>query len=135
MPPRKPIYLPVETASLFQVPPAELHAVFSYLWRERRQAPRYELKLPLELIRRGDEKVSEKGETRNLSSKGILFQAQSRARIGELVEYVVTLTTAPRPGQVVRLRCSGRVVRCVDEKEIAATLERYKFVRARTARR
>jgi len=98
--------------------------------QERRESPRYELRLPLELIRKGAEDVSEQGETRNLSSKGILFQAQTRARIGEVVEFVVTLPTGSR-SKAVRLHCSGRVVRCASESEIAATLERYEFIRTR----
>ena len=124
MPPRKPIYVLADTARLFQVAPP------SYLGPERRQAPRFDLRLPLKLTRKSFQRVSEHGETRNISSKGVLFQTQSRMRVGELVEYIVTLPAASRRSgkKVVRLHCSGRVARWV-ESEVAATLERYKFVR------
>ena len=42
---------------------------------EQRKAQRFELKLPLELIRKGSQPLSEHGETRNLSSVGVLFEA------------------------------------------------------------
>ena len=42
---------------------------------EQRKAQRFELKLPLELIRKGSTALSEHGETRNLSSVGVLFEA------------------------------------------------------------
>jgi len=96
---------------------------------EQRKAQRFELKLPLELIRKGSQKLSERGETRNLSSVGVLFEADSSLRIGEAVEYVITLPSTPDHGEKVRLHCLGKVVRCSPETGVAATLERYEFVR------
>lgn len=96
---------------------------------EQRKAQRFELKLPLELIRKGSQKLSERGETRNLSSVGVLFEADSTLRIGEAVEYMITLPSSPDHGDKVRLHCLGKVVRCSPETGVAATLERYEFVR------
>lgn len=96
---------------------------------EQRKAQRFELKLPLELIRKGTQKLSEYGETRNLSSVGVLFEAGSALRIGEAVEYMITLPSTPNNGDKVRLHCLGKVVRCSPETGVAATLERYEFVR------
>lgn len=96
---------------------------------EQRKAQRFELKLPLELIRKGTQKLSEYGETRNLSSVGVLFEAVSPLRIGEAVEYMITLPSTPNNGDKVRLHCLGKVVRCSPETGVAATLERYEFVR------
>jgi hypothetical protein len=99
---------------------------------EQRKAQRFELKLPLELIRKGSQALSEHGETRNLSSVGVLFAADASLRIGEAVEYMITLPGTPSNGNgggKVRLHCLGKVVRFSPETGVAATLERYEFVR------
>jgi hypothetical protein len=106
--------------------------------QEQRKYRRYELKLPLEIVRTGTHRISRPGETRNLSSGGVLFTAHSRMEIGEPIEYRITLHTSP--GVDVRLHCKGKVVRMDapgDTAEpqngvpisVAATLERYEFVR------
>jgi hypothetical protein len=98
---------------------------------EQRKAQRFELKLPLELIRKGSQALSEHGETRNLSSVGVLFAAPATLRIGEAVEYMITLPGTHDHGAngKVRLHCLGKVVRFSTETGVAATLERYEFVR------
>lgn len=105
---------------------------------EQRKNQRFELKLPIELVKAGSEVLPKVGETRNVSSSGVLFTADGRLQKGELIEYLVTLpSTGDEP---VRLRCMGKVVR-VDERAgkdsgssrhpfaIAATLERHEFLR------
>jgi hypothetical protein len=105
---------------------------------EQRKNQRFDLKLPIELVKTGSEAVPKVGETRNLSSGGVLFTADGRLQKGELIEYLVTLpSTSEEP---LRLRCMGKVVR-VDERaskesgasrhpfSIAATLERHEFLR------
>ena len=96
---------------------------------EQRKARRFELRLPLELVRNGTGTVSEHGETRNLSSVGVLFQSAASLRIGDSVEYMITLPASAGEPEGVRLRCLGKVVRYGKAAEIAATLERYEFVR------
>src|SRR5581483_10078975 len=96
---------------------------------EQRKAQRFELKLPLELIRKGTQSLSQHGETRNLSSVGVLFHAAASLRIGEAVEYIFTLPTTSDSDGNVRLHCLGKVVRHTRETGVAATLERYEFVR------
>ena len=96
---------------------------------EQRRARRFELRLPLELVRNGSESLSERGETRNLSSVGVLFQSGASLRIGDAVEYMITLPASAGEADGVRLRCLGKVVRYGKSAEIAATLERYEFVR------
>ena len=98
---------------------------------EHRKSKRFDLKLPVELIRAGVRKVSVPGETRNVSSGGVLFSnPEIPLEVGQQVEYFISLPTGNRIGDV-RLRCMGKVVR--HDKEVhafAATLERYEFVRA-----
>jgi hypothetical protein len=97
---------------------------------EQRKAQRFDLQLPFELIRRGSQNLSEHGETRNLSSVGVLFNsATNNFRVGEPVEYMITLPTTAESDGNVRLHCFGKVVRHARETGIAATLERYEFVR------
>jgi len=98
---------------------------------EQRKAQRFELRLPLELIRKGSQALSQHGETKNLSSVGVLFAADAPLRIGEAVEYLITLPSTPELGDNgrVRLHCLGKVVRMSPETGVAATLERYEFVR------
>jgi hypothetical protein len=96
---------------------------------EQRKAQRFELKLPLELIRKGSQALSEHGETKNLSSVGVLFDAGATLRIGEAVEYLITLPANDHGENKVRLHCLGKVVRYSPDTGVAATLERYEFVR------
>jgi hypothetical protein len=96
---------------------------------EQRKAQRFELKLPLELIRKGSQALSEHGETKNLSSVGVLFDAGATLRIGEAVEYMITLPANDHGENKVRLHCLGKVVRFSPDTGVAATLERYEFVR------
>jgi hypothetical protein len=95
---------------------------------EQRKSKRFELRLPLELVRNGLERISEMGETRNLSSTGVLFRTPFVVELGQHVEYLITLPAAGQ-GSDVRIRCVGKVIRQANDAEFAATLERYEFVR------
>ncbi|HTR38756.1 MAG TPA: PilZ domain-containing protein [Bryobacteraceae bacterium] len=98
---------------------------------EQRKAQRFELRLPVEVIRKGSENLSEHGQTRNMSSVGVLFEPDTGAdlRIGEAVEYLITLPSSSDSLERVRLHCLGKVVRLEQADGVAATLERYEFVR------
>lgn len=102
---------------------------------EQRKSRRFDLKLPLELLRHGSHELLECGETRNLSSSGVLFNTSVRLEPGDIVEYVITLPASPRSIEV-RLRCKGKVVRRARDTEnvteAAATLEKWEFVRQRS---
>jgi hypothetical protein len=85
-------------------------------------------------MRTGNGHISHAALTRNISASGVLFTANSKIELGGPIEYVVTLTTVR--GVEVDLRCTGKVVRSekrVPETSqdylIAATLDRYQFVR------
>jgi len=85
----------------------------------------------VELVRAGSRRLSHFGETRNVSSSGVLFSDPAEPiEIGQPIEYLISLPTGRRVGEV-RLRCMGKVVRRDEESQaLAATLERYEFVRA-----
>jgi hypothetical protein len=79
------------------------------------------------------------GCTNNISSGGVLFSTEGEPDFASPIEYVITLARDDQ--QVVNLRCMGRIVRADREElgrdeappayRIAATLERYEFVRER----
>ena len=85
----------------------------------------------MELVRAGSRRLSRFGETRNLSSAGVLFtDPVEPIEIGQPIEYMISLPTGNRSYGAVRLRCMGKVVRRdEDQRVLAATLERYEFVR------
>jgi len=95
---------------------------------EQRKNQRFDLRLPFEIID-GAAKTKSKGETRNVSSCGVLFTSKAPVSIGESIEYMITLPKAPGTRSDVRLRCIGKVVRGEQAARYAATLERFEFVR------
>lgn len=101
------------------------------LMTEQRKSPRYDMRLPMEVVRRGRQRLGQTGETCNLSAHGVLFTSEAPIAVGDPIEYHITLMDMPGN---VRLRCRGRVVRKSDENEIAVSLERHEFVRAADAR-
>jgi hypothetical protein len=106
---------------------------------EQRRTQRYTLALPLSITRSGKQRIAADGYTRNISSTGVLFTADQEPGIGGPIEYVIALNH--EGAQHVDLRCIGKVVRADrltavgnDTQmgyQVAATLERYQFVRAR----
>ena len=89
--------------------------------------------LPLELVRGTSTEVLGEtvfGETRNVSSTGVFFHTGEKVRVGEQIEYFITLPKATGAKGVVRIRCLGTVVReQPQDSAFAATLERYEFLR------
>jgi hypothetical protein len=107
---------------------------------EQRRTRRFTLQLPLSITRSGAERVTVPGRTKNISSTGVLFTTESGHDLtGGSIEYIITLNTEAH--QTVHLRCVGKVVRCEQDMaaftetppgfRVAATLERYEFVRER----
>jgi PilZ domain len=106
---------------------------------EQRRTRRFKLQLPLAITRSGAERVAFAGLTKNISSSGVLFTAGRGPELGGPIEYIITLNhNGPQP---VNLRCIGKVVRAEEVVrgggedlpgfQVAATLERYEFVRER----
>ena len=97
---------------------------------EQRKHQRFDLRLPFEIVA-GETKDKAKGETRNVSSCGVLFTSKVPVEIGSPIEYLITLPKAPGTRAEVRLRCVGKVVRTEEQSRFAATMGRYEFVRQR----
>jgi hypothetical protein len=99
---------------------------------EQRKTRRFTLQLPVSLTRAGNLRVSDAGFTENISSCGVLFTAERELDVGGPIEYIITLID--ESNNPVNLRCVGKVVRQVnrtDHTSVAATVERYEFVRNR----
>jgi hypothetical protein len=104
---------------------------------EHRRTRRFKLQLPLSVVRTGAERVALVGVTKNISSSGVLFEAPTEPDLGGPIEYVIVLNN--EGPQAVNLRCIGKVLRLERTQppgaqgpgacQIAATLERYEFVR------
>jgi hypothetical protein len=101
---------------------------------EQRRTRRFKLQLPLSITRTGAERVTFAGHTDNISSSGVLFTAEREPDLGGPIEYIITLNH--EGPQAVNLRCMGKVLRTgrVQQEDqngfrVAATLERYEFVR------
>jgi hypothetical protein len=108
---------------------------------EQRRTRRFKLQLPLSITRTGAERVAFVGCTQNISSSGVLFTAENEPEKGGPIEYIIMLNVDGI--QSVSLRCMGKVLRADriageaqdTAYEVAATLERYEFVRERGAHR
>ena len=105
---------------------------------EQRKSKRFDLRLLIELVRAGTEPINRVTETRNVSSGGVLFDSDSQLPVGDPIEYFLTLPTSSKDGNNVRLHCMGTVIRTESSQKrnrketpfhVAATLERYEFVR------
>ncbi len=100
---------------------------------EQRRTRRFTLQLPVSITRNGAERITQPGVTKNISSGGILFTASKEPDIGVSIEYVIALGGPAE--QKVSLRCIGKVLRATpsgngdNTYDIAATLERYEFMR------
>lgn len=82
------------------------------------------------LLRCGGQAVEHPFETSNISSNGVLFRTGLEMEVGDPLEYILTLAPAMGPRKQVRLHCLGKVVRRAEPDAVAATIERYEFVRA-----
>jgi hypothetical protein len=103
---------------------------------EQRRTRRFKLRLPLSITRTGSERTAGTGVTRDISSNGVLFTTERQPDLACPIEYVITLN--PDAPRVVSLRCIGKVIRFerLDPAtgltagfQVAATLERYEFIR------
>jgi hypothetical protein len=106
---------------------------------EQRRTKRFEMGLPVEVVRTGSDQVCKTGITLNISSGGILFVGGKDMEIDSPIEYVVTLSSGVNG--VVNLRCMGKVLRREESSSddaqatsvvVAVSLERYEFRRCQS---
>ena len=101
---------------------------------EKRRAQRFPMALPvaIKLDKNGVEKTV---QTKDVSSNGVYFEFSAPIEVGSSLEFILTLPGEITQGNSVRVRCRGKVVRVDRASEagdtlgLAATIERYEFVR------
>ena len=90
---------------------------------------RFDISLPVQLIKAGARSVSQNLKTHTVSASGVSMSYPTcPIEIGQEVEYFVTLPTNPNGAQV-RLRCLGHVIRQDPAHDaVAVSIERHEFV-------
>jgi hypothetical protein len=109
---------------------------------ERRTARRYDLSLPI-IIRIPAERQdgSQKGKTRDISTRGLYFVIEQDLEAGSEVDITLTLPAEITHGTEVFVRALGKVIRVERRTEdgtarmgVAAVIERYDIIRGEAAR-
>ena len=103
---------------------------------EKRRAKRFPMRLPVAVKLQASKNSKQLLETRDVSSSGIYFEFGGPLEVGAALEFLLTLPEPITKSSPVRIRCIGKVVR-VDKQPavdsghvgVAATIERYEFVR------
>lgn len=99
-------------------------------YAEMQSAPRFPLRLPVELKSQGN---ACQAETQNISANGVLFAMDRDVPVGSLVDFTILL-----PGDVVGCRsdvqidCHGRVIRSFEDKGrrgVGVVIDEYHFER------
>lgn len=103
---------------------------------DQRKSRRYQIQLPLRVLRRGTAPFFAQGQTCNLSSHGVLFTSDRAMAVGERIEFVIRWPCAGSRDEPMDLYCLGKVLRVTSGPDpgsfsIAATLDRHAFVRLR----
>jgi hypothetical protein len=101
---------------------------------ERRTSRRFTMSLPLAVKVGSESGATEKrGETRDVSFRGLYFLIDSSLEPGTPIEFVLTLPKEITMAGDVQIRCYGQVVRVDDQngrRGVAARIERYEFLPA-----
>ncbi len=101
----------------------------------KRRATRFAMALPVAVRTQLAEKEATV-KTKDISSSGVYLEFSTPMDVGSSLEFVLTLPGEITKGQPVQVKCKGKVVR-VDRLDssgsaigVAATIERYEFIRA-----
>ena len=114
------------TKPLTRGPAKEIPSSFN----ESRKSLRFNLALPVNIVRIGGRAVDLPGRTRNLSSRGAYLAVDADIAPDSPIEFIVTLDAS----REVQLRCQGRVTR-IEKLEtaghigVAAAVLRTRFIR------
>ncbi len=101
---------------------------------ERRQAQRFQIKLPLTVRWTSGSAIGEAAtESKDVSSRGVYFSLPKEVRQGSPVEILLTLPHEITLAGPVKVRCLGRIQRTAGEESgkigVVAAIERYEFLR------
>jgi hypothetical protein len=97
---------------------------------DMRSSVRFPLHLPLAVRAESREQLT---ETSDISSGGVLFQADFSVQVGSMIELTIGMPAMiVGADKDVQVSCIGRVVRCSphgDRCEVAVVIDEYKFIR------
>jgi hypothetical protein len=101
---------------------------------ERREARRFNMNLPMRVLSREGKERELNAQTRDLSYRGLYFLAEADFKVGNEIDFVITLPQQVTQSGDVNIRCQGEIVR-VEATEngrvgIAAKIARYEFLPA-----
>ena len=99
---------------------------------ERREARRFAMSLPMRILAHNGHPREIRGNTRDVSYRGLYFLSEAKFEVGHEIDFVLTLPQKlSSPGEV-DIRCRGQVIRVETANNgtsgIAAKIERYEFV-------
>jgi len=99
---------------------------------ERRAARRFVMSLPLTVRLTSPEGlIEERGETRDISFRGLYFSIHKMVENGSAIEFVLTLPQQITNAGDVHIRCYAKVLRTEsadDGSGVAARIDRYEFL-------
>ncbi len=95
---------------------------------ERRKRLRFKLRLRCEVVHLASG-LKTKGETRNISSSGVLFRCEEHIPAGTTVELLILFPRLRRARRDVQLRCDARILREQSHLVFAASFYHYRFLR------
>jgi hypothetical protein len=101
---------------------------------ERREARRFTMSLPMRVLKREAKDREVDANTRDVSYRGLYFLADADFKVGNEIEFVITLPQQVTQSGDVNIRCLGSVVRIEPTENgrvgIAAKIARYEFMPA-----
>jgi len=101
---------------------------------ERREARRFTMSLPMRVLPREEKGREVDANTRDVSYRGLYFLTDADFKIGNEIEFVITLPQQVTQSSDVNIRCLGQVVRIEPNGNgqvgIAAKIARYEFMPA-----
>jgi len=101
---------------------------------DRREARRFNMTLPMRILSLDSNSHELKAFTRDVSYRGLYFLAETEAKVGAAIEFVITLPEQVTRSGDVNIRCHGQVVRTEPTQNgkigIAAKIDRYEFLHA-----
>lgn len=99
---------------------------------ERREARRFAMSLPMRILARDGHPRELRGNTRDVSYRGLYFLAESKFEVGNDIDFILTLPQRVSPSGEVDIRCRGQVIRVETTTNgtagVAARIDRYEFV-------
>ena len=96
-----------------------------------RSSVRFPLRLPITI--RTEDSREHFAETADISAGGVLFNMNTALPLGTIIRFRIVLPAAVLGASTdVMVNCTGRVVRCMEEKgkkAVAAVIDEYNFER------